>query len=164
MHISCYWFWLLCLLFKSKITRNSSRLEFLSFFPCMYRPMGVSTLRRSVSGEKRNSSGNLKILPRMKWKFCEVWVFWGENFFQIFRMILQIYWGTFIYIWYCSNSVRTVSYVVIVVICFRFEISRHFCLFNFLLISGDELSQGRSSCWGVCIRSHSKTHELYQRL
>ena len=34
----------------------------------------------------------------------------------------------------------------------------------FLIISGDELSQRRISCRGVCTGSHSKTHELHQRL
>ena len=32
------------------------------------------------------------------------------------------------------------------------------------MILGDELSQRRIPCGGVCTGSHSKTHELHQRL
>ena len=78
---------------------------------------GVSTPRRSVLGEKQNSSENWKIFPGIrsfgkfsgkdnakKLKFWEFWDFWG-NSFQIFGTVCQILGRTVIYTWHCSNSI-----------------------------------------------------------
>ena len=76
--------WLLGRVIKS----FKEKLRFHCDFKVINKHTGVSTLRSSVSGEKQNSSGNLKILPgigglekfsrRHKAKELKFWGFWGK--------------------------------------------------------------------------------------